>query len=234
MPHLELGDLDVEVVLKDIKNLHLRVYPPSGHVRISAPRRMSLDRIRAFALSKLDWIRRRQAKLREEERQTRFDYRDQEIHQVWGEPCVLVVSESDEGPTVELKEGRLFLRVEPQTGKEKRKALIEAWYRQELGKALPPLLARWQPLLGVNIARVSLRQMKTLWGSCSPKARTLRINTELAKKPVECLEYIVVHELTHLMEPSHNARFARLMDRSLPRWRDYRKVLNHRPVTRGA
>ena len=229
---LRLGDLAVDVVLKDIKNVHLSVHPPEGRVTISAPKHMNLDTIRVFAIAKLDWIRRQQRKLREQERETVREYLDRESHHVWGKRYLLTVSESDEPPSIELEHSRMLLRVRPGTGENKRQALVEEWYREQLKEAVPPLLARWQPLLGVRVERFFVQRMKTKWGSCNHKARTIRLNTELAKKPAECLEYIVVHELVHLLEPTHNARFVSLMDRFMPKWQFHRQVLNRLPVRR--
>jgi predicted metal-dependent hydrolase len=232
MPRIELGDITADVVLKDIKNVHLSVYPPAGRVRISAPKRMSLDTIRVFAISKLDWIKQQQAKLRAQERETPRDYIDRESHYVWGKRYLLTVIESDEPPAVELKHSRMILRVRPRTEEDKRQAIVEEWYREQLKEAVPALLARWQPLLGVNVDRWFVQRMKTRWGSCNHKASTIRLNTELAKKPPECLEYIVVHELVHLLEPTHNARFVALMDRFMPKWQFYRDLLNSLPLRR--
>ncbi|MES1243068.1 MAG: SprT family zinc-dependent metalloprotease [Acidobacteriota bacterium] len=229
---IELGDITVDVVLKDIKNIHLSVHPPAGRVRISAPKRMSLDTIRVFAISKLDWIKQQQAKLRAQERETPRDYVDRESHYVWGKRYLLTVIESEEPPAVELKHSRMILRVRPQTGEEKRQAIAEEWYREQLKQAVPPLLEHWQPLLNVNVERWFVQRMKTRWGSCNHKARTIRLNTELSKKPPECLEYIVVHELIHLLEPTHNARFVALMDRFMPKWQIYRGLLNSLPLRR--
>lgn len=232
MTQFELGDITVDVILKDIKNVHLSVYPPTGRVRISAPRRMSLDTIRVFAISKLDWIRQQQAKLRAQERETPRDYVERESHYVWGKRYLLSIVESDAPPAVELQHSRMVLRVRPQTDQEKREAIVEEWYRERLKEAVPPLLDRWQPRLGVNVDRWFVQRMKTRWGSCNHKSRTIRLNTELAKKPPECLEYIVVHELVHLLEPTHNAHFIALMDRFLPKWQFHRDLLNSLPLRR--
>jgi predicted metal-dependent hydrolase len=229
---LKLGDMLVDVVLKDIKNVHLSVYPPTGSVRISAPERMSIDTIRVFAISKLDWIKQQQAKLRQQERETPREYVDRESHYVWGKRYLLTIRESDEPPSVELKHNRMVVRVRPGTGERKREAVVEEWYREQLKKSVPFLLARWQPLMGVTADRFFVQRMKTKWGSCNHQARTIRLNTELAKKPAECLEYLVVHELVHLLEPTHNARFVSLMDRFMPKWQFYREVLNRLPVRR--
>ena len=220
-------------MLKDIKNVHLTVHPPTGRVRISAPRRMRVDTIRLFAISKLDWIKRQQTKLRQQAREAPREYVERESHHVWGKRYLLTVRESDEPPSIELTHSRMLLRVRPRTDQDKRKALVEEWYRGQLKKAVPPLLARWQLLLDVRAERFFVQSMKTRWGSCNHKARTIRLNTELAKKPVECLDYIVVHELVHLLEPTHTARFVALMDRCMPTWQFYRQMLNRLPVRGG-
>lgn len=229
---IELGGITVDVVLKDIKNVHLSVYPPEGRVRISAPRRMNLDTIRVFAIGKLDWIKQQQAKLRNQEREAPRDYVERESHYVWGRRYLLAITESDERPGVELRHRWMLLRVRPGALEDRRQTLVEEWYREQLKRAVPPLLARWQPLLGVEVERWFVQRMKTKWGSCNHRSRTIRLNTELAKKPAECLEYIVVHELVHLLEPTHNARFVALMDRFLPKWQFHREVLNSLPLRR--
>ena len=227
---VRLGDIAVDVVFKDIKNVHLSVYPPTGRVRISAPKRMSLETIRVFAISKLGWIKKQQQQLREQQRETPRDYVDRESHHVWGKRYLLTVKERDERPSIELKHRRMILTVRPGFDESKKAALVDAWYRDQIKTAVPPLLAQWEPRLGVRVERFYVRRMKTKWGSCNHKARTIRLNTELAKKPAECLEYIVVHELTHLLEPTHNARFVALMDRFMPSWQFYREQLNELPV----
>lgn len=229
---IELGDITVDVVLKDIKNVHLSVYPPAGRVRISAPKRMSLDTIRVFAISKLDWIKQQQAKLRAQERETPREFLDRESHYIWGRRYLLTVIENDAPPAIELKHRRIILRVRPGTGQDKREALVEEWYREQLKEAVPPLLERWEPLLDVKTKQWFVQRMKTKWGSCNHRSGTIRLNTELAKKPPECLEYIVVHELVHLLEPTHNARFIALMDRFMPKWQLHREELNRLPLRR--
>lgn len=227
---LELGDIVVDVSLKDIKNVHLSVHPPTGSVRISAPRRMSIDTIRVFAISKLDWIRWQQTKLREQERETPREYVDRESHYVWGRRYLLTIAERAAPPSVELSHRRMHLWVRPGTAEARREALVAEWYREQLKHAVPALLARWQPLMGVQVKRFFVQRMKTKWGSCNHRTHTIRLNTELARKPPECLEYIVVHELVHLLEPTHNARFVALMNQYMPQWRFYRDLLNRLPV----
>lgn len=227
---LQLGDIAVDVVLKDIKNVHLSVYPPLGQVRISAPRRMSLDTIRVFAISKLEWIKRQQRTLREQERETPREYLDRESHFAWGKRYLLTVVEDDAAPVVELQHNRMVLRVRPGTDEARREAIVAEWYREQVKQAAPPLIARWEPLLGVRVRRFFVQRMKTKWGGCTPAASSIRLNAELAKKPRECLEYLIVHEMTHLLEPTHNARFIGLMDRFLPDWRHRRDLLNQLPL----
>jgi predicted metal-dependent hydrolase len=228
---LELDDIAAHVVFKDIKNLHLRVGPPAGEVRISAPLRMTPDAIRAFALSKLDWIRRQQLKLRRPERETPREYRDSESHYVWGKPYLLKLIEVDQAPSIDLIDYQMFLRLRPETPARKKKAIMEEWYRARVAEAVPPLIAKWEMAIAVKVERFLVRRMTTRWGSCTPRTRRIRLNAELAKKSPELLEYVVVHEMAHLIERHHNNRFASLMDRHLPNWRDLRKALNNAPPT---
>ena len=227
---LELGGITLGVLKKDIKNVHLSVYPPIGRVRISAPLRMSLDTIRLFAISKLGWIKQQQRKLREQERETEREYLDRESHYVWGRRYLLKVREAEAGPDVQIKYGALLLRVRPGANERTREAVVADWYRQLLKAALPPIIAAWEPRLEVTVNEFYVQHMKTKWGSCNPAARTIRLNTELARKPKECLEYIVVHEMVHLLEPTHSPRFLALMDRFLPSWRNTRELLNRLPA----
>lgn len=227
---LRLGDIAVDVVLKDIKNVHLSVYPPNGRVRIAAPSRMKLDTIRVFAVSRLTWIRRQQKKIREQERESPRQYVDRESHYVWGQRYLLKVVEVEQAPSVELRPRRLLLHVRPGTGTVRRREIMDAWYRAQLRQAVPDLIAKWQPLLRVKVDRFFVQRMKTRWGGCNPGTRTIRLNTELAKKPSECLEYILVHEMAHLRQPKHGAGFVALMDRVMPQWKFARAQLNRLPV----
>lgn len=227
---IRIGDITVDVVKKDIKNLHLSVYPPAGTVRIAAPLRMDLETIRTFAITKLGWIKSQQQKLQEQERETPRDYIERESHYVWGKRYLLHVVEKDTAPAVELGHRTLLLQIRPGTGTHKRQAILEKWYRQQLKAELPVLIAKWEALIGVNVKQFFVQQMKTKWGSCNPATATIRLNTELAKKPPACLEYIVVHEMVHLFEPTHNNRFRTLMDRFMPNWHLYRDELNRQPV----
>jgi predicted metal-dependent hydrolase len=228
---LKLGDIAADVVFKDIKNLHLRVGPPAGKVRISAPLRTSPDEIRAFALSKLDWIRHQQLKLRRPERETPREYRDSESHYLWGKPYLLKLIEGSQAPSIDLTNDQIFLRLGSETTAREKQALMQEWYRAKVTEVLPPLIAKWEMAMAVKVERFLVRRMKSRWGSCTPRTRRIRLNTELAKKSPELLEYVVVHEMVHLIERQHNDRFKGLMDRHLPNWRDLRKALNHAPPT---
>ncbi len=227
---IRLGEVELEVSHKDIQNLHLSVYPPDGRVRVSAPRHVSLDAIRVFAISRLGWIKQEQRKLREQERETPREYLDRESHYVWGERFLLELVERTAAPRVEFGHRRLVLQVRPGSDEQKKREVLARWYRQQIRLALPELTRRWEPRLGVEVARFFVQHMKTKWGGCTPATRAVRLNTELAKKPRECLEYILVHEMVHLIEPTHNERFLQLMDFHLPAWRERREVLNRAPL----
>jgi len=227
---IKLGDITVDVVKKGIKNIHLSVYPPTGNVRISAPFRMDIDNIRVFAITKLGWIKSQQQKLCEQARETPREYLNRESHFVWGKRYLLTVAESDQSPSVELKHNRMVLCVRQGTDEYKKQIIVAKWYRAQLRQAVPLLIAKWEPLIGVQVEQFFVQRMKTKWGSCNSSAHSIRLNTDLAKKPQECLEYIVVHEMVHLLEPTHNARFIAQMDRFMPNWEFYREVLNRLPV----
>lgn len=227
---VQLGDIAVDVVRKDIKNVHLSVHPPTGRVRIAAPERMSLDTVRVFAISKLNWIRQQQHKMLEQERETPREYLNRESHYVWGRRYLLAVIEEDQPPSVELSHSRIVLRVRHETTREKKQAILEEWYRKQVRNEVPSLITKWERLMGVKVRRLFVQRMKTKWGSCNPRACTIRLNTDLAKKPRPCLEYIVVHEMTHLLERTHNERFITLMQQFMPKWKIYREMLNSLPV----
>ena len=227
---IQLGDIDVDVTQKNIKNVHLSVYPPTGRVRISAPLHMSLETIRVFAISKLAWIKQEQRKLREQERETPRDYVGRESHYVWGKRYLLKVVEVDAAPCVELKHSNIILKVRQKSSRAKKQEIMAQWYRSLVKDATTPLIAKWEPLLGVKVSKLFVQQMKTKWGSCNPVAKNIRLNSELAKKPPECLEYIVVHEMVHLIEATHNQKFIKLMNRFMPAWRHHRDDLNRRPL----
>lgn len=221
----------MEVVQKDIKNIHLSVYPPVGRVRISAPLRMELDTIRVYVISKLSWIKKQREKIQSQPRETPREYIGRESHYFMGQRYLLKIIEADTPPKIEKKHRRLEMTVRPGTGTEKRKRLLENWYRSELKSILPEMIAKWEKRMGVEVKEYGIKKMKTKWGTCTREASRIWLNLELAKKPVECLEYIVVHEMVHFFERRHNARFVALMDHFLPQWRVYRDELNRLPVS---
>jgi predicted metal-dependent hydrolase len=227
---ITLGKISVDVLQKDIKNIHLSVYPPSGKVRISAPLRMDIDTIRVFAIAKLGWIKNQQKKLGAQVRESPREFLNRESHYVWGKRYLLKVVELEDVPSVQLKHSKIVLSIRPGSAEEKKQAVLEEWYREQLKVAVPNLIAKWQPLMGVHVERFFIQRMKTKWGSCNTSFGNIRINTELAKKPRECLEYIVVHEMVHLLEPTHNKHFVFLMDQFMPKWQFYRDELNRLPV----
>ncbi|MBN2843352.1 MAG: M48 family metallopeptidase [Sedimentisphaerales bacterium] len=231
MPRIQLKDIDIDIVLKDIKNVHLSVYPPDGKVRVSAPKGMKVDTIRVYVISKLAWIKKQQQKLRSQERQSPREMIERESHYYQGKRYMLEVVERQAKPAIELKHDYLVLYVRPGSSTSKRQEILNQWYRQQLKDKVTSLICKYEKISGVQVADFDIRKMKTRWGSCSFESKIIRINLELAKKPDECLEYIVVHEMMHLLEPSHNKRFISLMDHFMPKWQYYKDELNKLPVS---
>lgn len=227
---IRLGAIEAEVILKDIKNVHLSVHPPTGRVRIAAPARMKLDTIRVFAISKLGWIKQQQKKLAVQRRETQREYLDRESHYVWGRRYLLTVIHHDAKPRVTLSPRRLTLCVRPGSDQSKRAEVIHDWHKSLLHEAIPTLIHKWAPRLGVEVAGYSIQRMKTKWGTCNHRAGRIRLNTELVKKPRDLLEYVVVHELAHLLEPTHNDRFIAILEKHYPNWRETRAELNELPL----
>ena len=205
-------------------------HPPTGRVRISAPERTSLDTIRAFAISHLAWIKRHQRKITMQEREAPRDFVERESHQVWGERVMLHVVERDAAPIVTPRHRTLVLQVRPAATVAERERAMEGWYREEVRRAAAPILAKWEAHLGVAAKAIFIQRMKTKWGSCNPDSGNVRLNTELAKKPPECLNYVVLHELAHLRERTHSATFFALLDQAMPSWREVRRLLNDLPL----
>ena len=229
--HIQVNGIVVEVRRKKIKNLHLRVYPPDGRVKVSAPLWLDEEAVRAFVLSRLTWIRRQQETFRKQVRPPRRELVTGERHYFQGRCCRLDVIEHNGPPTIHLTENAvLTLRVRPGTDPEERQALLYGWYRERLRQQLPALLARWAPKVGVTVAEVRIKRMKTRWGTCNIRARRIWVNLHLAERPVACLEYVLVHEMVHLLERYHNDRFKALMDQFLPSWRLHKAELNRAPL----
>lgn len=230
MQQIMLGDICIDVVHKDIKNLHLSVYPPSGRVRISAPLRMDTDTIRVFTVSKIGWIRKQQAKLLGQEREAPREYINRESHYYLGKRFLLKVVEHNAPPKVVLKHNTIELYVRENTSSDKNKAVLENWYRQRLKEMVPGMIAQYENKLKVNVAELAIKKMKTRWGTCNRNAGRIWLNLELAKKPLHCIEYIIVHEMAHLLERRHDEVFISHMDKFLPKWRFYKEELNRSPL----
>jgi len=225
-----LGDLVIAVTRKDVKHVHLSVHPPDGHVTLVAPRTTRLDVARAYALSKLGWIRDQQAKLRAQARETSRRFVERESHCLWGRRYLLSVVETAAKPSVRLSHHRITLTVRPGTDAANRGDVIHGWHRALLHEAVPPLISRWEKKLGVTVSAYFLQRMKTKWGSCHHRTATIRLNTELVKKPKDLLEYVVLHEMCHLIEPRHSQRFVALLGTHYPAWREARAELNELPL----
>lgn len=230
---LRLGEITIEVVRKDIRNVHLSVNPPFGKVRLSAPVRMSLDLVRAYALTKIGWIKAQQAKIRGQEREVPREYLDRESHYVWGVRYLLEIQDTTGAHGVELQHSRLVVRIRPGTSRDSIKGLVNDWYRGLVREASRPIIEKWTGRLGVAVESVHVQQMKTKWGACSPGRGAIRLNTELAKRAPEFLDYVILHEIAHLVEPNHGERFQMLLDRHLPNWRQIRDELNRLPIPYG-
>jgi predicted metal-dependent hydrolase len=228
---LDIQGINVEVRHKRIKNLHLSVYPPNGRVRVSAPEYMSAESVRLAVINKLSWIWRQQAKFRAQQRQSMREMVSGESHYYMGQRYLLEVTERNAPPEVRLRNNRVLeLRVRPGIDREKREAILNRWYRNRLKEQIPPLIAKWESVIGKHVTEWGVKRMKTRWGSCNIQARRIWLNLELAKKPPLCLEYIIVHEMVHLLERLHNERFRALMDEFMPNWRLHRDILNQEPL----
>ena len=231
MQHLKLGNIDIEVDKKDIKNIHLSVYPPNGRVKISAPSKMELDTIRVFAISKLQWIKNQQEILQQQEREPKREFLNRESHYFYGKRYLLKIHQVDAAPKVEIDHKYIHLYVRPNSSIEKRAEVMDEWYRAKLKQIAPELIDKWEKEIGVKCSDYGIKKMRTKWGSCNTEAKRIWLNLELAKKPKTCLEYIIVHELVHLLERSHNERFVKFMDEFMPKWRFYRDELNRLPYS---
>jgi predicted metal-dependent hydrolase len=228
--YLTVSGLNIDVVYKDIKNLHIGVYPPVGRVRVAAPERLDEEKIRLAVIQRLPWIKHKRQQLQDAARQSRREMVTGESHYVWGVRHRLKVMERPGRAHLEVDGDRLLLYVPEGTDVDARLKLLQDWQRKQLQLAVPPLLARWQPVIGREVPRWSVRRMKTKWGSCNRETGHIWFNLELAKKHPLCLEYLVVHEMTHLRERNHGERFTKLMDGFMSDWRSRRDQLNAAPL----
>lgn len=227
---IELGDIKVQVTRKAVKNVHLSVHPPHGEVTLVAPTDTRLDVARAYAISKLGWIRNQQARLKQQAREEPRQFITRESLYLWGQRYLLEVEEKDAKPRVTWNHTGIFLTVRPGSDHTKRAEVIHDWHKSLLHKVVPPLIQKWEQRLNVAVKSYYLQKMKTKWGSCNHRAGNIRLNTELVKKPKELLDYIVLHEVTHLVEPTHSERFTALLDEHYPSWRNARDELNALPL----
>jgi predicted metal-dependent hydrolase len=229
--YIRVGGINVEVIRKNIKNLHVGVYPPEGRVRVAAPLLVGDEAVRLAVISKLAWIKKQRANFQEQPRQSKREYVPRESHYFFGRRYLLNIMEHEGRAKVEIRRSRqLDLFVPTGADATQREKVLIEWYRKELKARIPHLIEKWQAVIGVQIADWGVKRMKTKWGSCNIEARRIWVNLELAKKPIQCLEYIVVHEMVHLLERHHNERFAELMDAFMPSWRLYRDELNSTPL----
>jgi predicted metal-dependent hydrolase len=223
---IRLGEIAIAVTRKDVKHVHLSVHPPSGRVTLVAPTGTRLEVARAYAVSKLGWVRDQQARLRAQARETPRGFVTRESHYVWGKCYLLSVIEREQKPSVAMDHRRITLTVRPGSDRAKRQAVMHDWHKRLLHEAVPRLIRKWEPRLEVKVAAYFLQRMKTRWGGCNHEARHIRLNTELVKKPKDLLEYVVVHEMAHLLVPTHSERFVALLNEHYPTWREARAELN--------
>jgi len=228
---LHIGNLAIEVTRKDIKNVHLSVHPPNGRVTLVAPNATRLEVARAYAVSKLVWIRDQQRKLECQARETPRQFVERESHHVWGRRYLMTVDYQDVKPSVVLSNKRITLIVRPGSSADKRAEVMHEWHKSLLHEVVPPLIQKWEQKLKVRVSGYFLQRMKTKWGSCNHAEGNIRLNTELVKKPKDLLEYVVVHEMAHLIEPTHSDRFIAILAEHYPSWREARAELNELPLT---
>jgi len=227
---IRLGGIEIQVTRKAIKNVHLSVHPPSGRVTLVAPTGTRLEVARAFAITKLGWIREQQSRLQEQAREAPRKFVERETHYLWGRRYLLTVVEKDAKPSVKLDHRRIILSVRPGSSPEKRAEVMHDWHRNLLHETVPALIRKWEAKLGVHVSGCFLQRMKTKWGGCNHRAGNIRLNTELAKKPKDLLEYVIVHEMLHMIEPTHSERYIGLLEQHYPLWREARMELNELPL----
>jgi predicted metal-dependent hydrolase len=228
---IRLGEIAIAVTRKDIKNVHLSVHPPKGRVTLAAPTGTRLEVARAYAISRLGWIRAQQEKLRSQARETPRRFVERESHYVWGRRRLLSVVHQDTKPSVSLGHKRITLTVRPGSDDQKRAEVMHDWHKSLLHNVVPSLIEKWERKLKVTVTAYFLQRMKTKWGSCNHRAGHIRLNTELVKKPKDLLEYVVVHEMIHIIEPVHSDRFLDILQQNYPSWREARAELNELPLT---
>ena len=231
MSQMVVRGIPVKIIRKNIKNLHLGVYPPDGRVRVAAPLNVSDDAVRVAIIDKLGWIKRKQQEFQQQERETQREFVTGESHYFLGKRYLLDVVFVEAKPRVTVRGNHIELCVRPGSDLSQRENVLKEWYRDHLKATIPDLLEKWEERIGVKAAEWGVKQMKTKWGSCNTERKRVWFNLELARKSPQCLEYIIVHELMHLLERHHNERFIKLMDQHLPHWRLLRDELNSGPLS---
>jgi predicted metal-dependent hydrolase len=228
---LQIASVEIDVVRKDIKNMHLAVYPPHGRVRLAVPQNTDKEVLRLFAISKLGWIKKHVKNFQEQARETKRDYVTGESHFFQGKRYILEVKEDDGYSKVQVNgTKKISFKVSKTATVEDKSRIMREWYRKQLKIQIPPLIEKWEKIIGVKTDDWGVKQMKTKWGACNVDAKRIWLNLELSKKPPICLEYILVHELVHLLERNHNDRFIALMNEFMPKWRLHRSELNSLPI----
>jgi predicted metal-dependent hydrolase len=229
---IELAGLHIEVDKKKIKNIHLAVYPPDGRVRIACPEGVNDETIRLYLVSKLSWIKRQQKMLLGKHRESPRQFLNRESHYFLGKKYMLKVVEAKGPPQVTLvNKNFITIHISPGASISQKEKALKEWYREELKKRIPQYITKWEKKIGVQLEDWGVKTMRTKWGTCNINKKRIWLNLELAKKPVECLEYIIVHELIHLLERNHNDKFVAHMNHFLPKWKHYREELNSLPVS---
>lgn len=228
--NIQLGKISISVARKNIKNVHLTVHPPDGRVTLTAPTKTRSDVLRAYAISKLAWIKNQQKKLEGQARDKPRCFIERESHYVWGRRYLMTVVQEDVKPTVSLSNKRINLVIRPGSSEIKRAEVVHQWHKSLMHEVVPDLIKKWERKLGVKVSSYYLQRMKTRWGSCNYTQGNIRLNTELVKKPKDLLEYVVVHEMVHLLEPTHSDRFVEILDKYYPSWREARLELNELPL----
>ena len=228
---IQLGEISILVTRKAIKNVHLSVHPPEGRVTLVAPSGTRLEVARAYAITKLGWIRAQQKKLDSQARETPRQFVGRESHYLWGRRYLLALKYHDAKPFILLDHKRITLTVRPDSNAEKRAEVMHEWHKSLLHAVVPQIIMKWERKLKVKVAGYFLQRMKTKWGSCNHRAGHIRLNTELVKKPKDLLEYVIVHEMVHLIEPTHSERFIAILEQHYPTWREARAELNELPLT---
>ena len=228
---ITVSGIEVQIVRKDIKNIHLAVYPPDGRVRVAVPKHITDDNVRLAVISKLNWIKKQQARFEAQPRQSQREMISGESHYFFGKRFRIEVVVRHGRHEIRIKNNtKLQLFVNPNTSTANRERVIKEWYRSHLKNLIFNFITKWEPIMGVQVKDWGVKKMKTKWGSCTIAKKRIWLNLELAKKPVECLEYIVVHEMVHLLERHHNDAFRAYMDKFMPKWRLYRDRLNLSPL----